>query len=373
MAEQPARLNRQTDAAPPTPLGAEATALPPEDSGAGAAGVAASAVSAGPGTAATAAAATPPAPDAAAPPPGRAAGLRGLAADYLALTKPPIISLLLVTAIGGMFAAAASVGTLPPPLWTLLWVCLGGALGAGGANAINHYLDQDIDALMARTARRPVPGRRIRPRLALAFGILLNVAAFALLYYGVNLLAAGLTLSATLFYVLVYTGWLKRSTPQNIVIGGAAGSIPPVVGWVAVTGSLDLPALYLFTIIFFWTPPHFWALALLLEKDYAQAGVPMLPVVQGRERTIQNILAYSVALVGLTLVFIVTGPVGWVYFGAAALLGVILLRLAWRLKRQPDSRPAARRMYLYSLLYLALLFAVMLPDAYFNYQLPIIN
>ena len=357
---EPARLNSQSEPASPTPssVGADSAALPSDEAGGGAAP--------------SASTDTPPVADDAAAAPGRG-GIRGLAADYLALTKPPIISLLLVTAIGGMFAAAASVGTLPPPLWTLLWVCLGGALGAGGANAINHYLDQDIDALMSRTARRPVPGRRIRPRLALAFGIGLNLAAFALLYYGVNLLAAGLTLAATLFYVLVYTGWLKRSTPQNIVIGGAAGSIPPVVGWAAVTGGLDLPALYLFTIIFFWTPPHFWALALLIEQDYARAGVPMLPVVQGRERTIQNILAYSVALIGLTLVFIVTGPVGWVYFGAAALLGAVFLRLAWRLKRQPDSRRAARRLYLYSLLYLALLFAAMLPDAYFNFQLRIIN
>ena len=288
---------------------------------------------------------------------GRAAAILRTAADYLALTKPPIISLLLVTAIGGMFLAASGV----PPLTTLLLVCVGGALGAGGANAINHYLDQDIDALMTRTASRPVPGHRIRPRLALTFGIVLNVAAFAVLAYGVNLWAAGLTLAATLFYVLVYTGWLKRTTPQNIVIGGAAGSIPPVVGWVAVTGSLDLPALYMFSIIFFWTPPHFWALALLIQRDYERAGVPMLPVVAGKERTVQNILAYSVVLVTLTLVFAATGAVGLVYLGAAAVLGVVFVAMAWQLRRQQTARKA-RHLYLYSLLYLALLFVAMMVD-----------
>jgi protoheme IX farnesyltransferase len=256
-----------------------------------------------------------------------------------------------------MFLAASGV----PPLTTLLLVCVGGALGAGGANAINHYLDQDIDALMTRTASRPVPGHRIRPRLALTFGIVLNVAAFAVLAYGVNLWAAGLTLAATLFYVLVYTGWLKRTTPQNIVIGGAAGSIPPVVGWVAVTGSLDLPALYMFSIIFFWTPPHFWALALLIQRDYERAGVPMLPVVAGKERTVQNILAYSVVLVTLTLVFAATGAVGLVYLGAAAVLGVVFVAMAWQLRRQQTARKA-RHLYLYSLLYLALLFVAMMVD-----------
>ena len=299
------------------------------------------------------------------PQPGRAAGLLRMAADYLALTKPPIISLLLVTAVGGMFLAASGV----PPLTTLLLVCVGGALGAGGANAINHYLDQDIDALMTRTAQRPVPGLRIRPRLALAFGIALNVVAFAVLAGLVNPLAAGLTLGATLFYVLVYTGWLKRSTPQNIVIGGAAGSIPPVVGWVAVTGSLDLPALYLFSIVFFWTPPHFWALALLIQRDYEKAGVPMLPVVAGKEKTVQNIMAYALVLVALTLVFAATGAVGFVYLGSAAVLGAVFLVMAWQLRRHVlnplpgQSARKARHLYLYSLLYLALLFVAMMADS----------
>ena len=293
-------------------------------------------------------------------------GLMGLLSDYLTLTKPPIISLLLVTAIGGMFLASRHIGgSGVPDLLTLLLVCVGGALGAGGANAINHFMDQDIDALMSRTAQRPVPGNRVRPRMALAFGIALNVVAFGVLFYWVNLLAAGLTLAATLFYVLVYTGWLKRSTPQNIVIGGAAGSIPPVVGWVAVTGSFDLPALYMFAIIFFWTPPHFWALSLLIQRDYERAGVPMLPVVVGTEKTVGNIFAYSLVLVALTLVFAATRAVGAVYLFSALVLGAAFVWGAWRLMRQQD-RPRARNLYLYSLLYLALLFGAMMADGVYR-------
>ena len=287
-------------------------------------------------------------------------------ADYVALTKPPIISLLLVTAIGGMFLAQRHIGTGGvPDLLTLLLVCVGGALGAGGANAINHYLDQDIDAMMARTARRPVPGNRVRPLMALAYGIGLNVLSFGVLFYWVNWLAAVLTLAASLFYVLVYTGWLKRSTPQNIVIGGAAGSIPPVVGWVAVTGTFDLPALYLFAIIFFWTPPHFWALSLLIRQDYERAGVPMLPVVAGEQKTVENIFAYSLVLVALTLVFAATGAVGGVYLGAAAVLGAVFVWASWRLLRNQE-RKKARNLYLYSLLYLALLFGAMMADGVYR-------
>ncbi len=289
---------------------------------------------------------------------GRAASMARMAADYLTLTKPPIISLLLVTAVGGMFLAAQGV----PSLTTLLLVCAGGALGAGGANAINHFLDHDIDALMSRTSQRPVPGNRISPPRALAFGIGLNVAAFLVLATNVNLWAAVLTLAATLFYVFIYTGWLKRTTPQNIVIGGAAGSIPPVVGWVAVTGGFELPALYLFAIIFFWTPPHFWALSLLIQKDYERAGIPMLPVVAGKERTIQNIAGYAVVLVALSLLFGFTNAVGFVYVGVAAGLGIFLLFLAWQLHRDQTSR-RARHLYLYSLLYLALLFVGMMADS----------
>ena len=282
--------------------------------------------------------------------------------DYLALTKPPIVVLLLVTAIGGMFLAARGV----PDLLTMLLVCVGGALGAGGANAINHYMDQDIDALMARTATRPVPGHRVRPFMALAYGIALNIVSFGVLFYWVNWMAASFTLAATLFYVMVYTGWLKRSTPQNIVIGGAAGSIPPVVGWVAVTGSFDLPALYLFAIIFFWTPPHFWALSLLIQQDYAKAGVPMLPVVAGEQKTAENIFAYSLVLVALTLVFAATGAVGGVYLGTAAVLGIVFVWAAWRLLRG-QTRQKARNLYLYSLLYLALLFGAMMADGVYRF------
>ena len=289
---------------------------------------------------------------------GRAAAMGRMAADYLTLTKPPIISLLLVTAVGGMFLAAQGV----PPIITLLLVCAGGALGASGANAINHYLDQDIDALMSRTSQRPVPGNRISPARALAFGIGLNVAAFLVLAGGVNLLAAVLTLGATLFYVLVYTVWLKRTTPQNIVIGGAAGSIPPVVGWVAITGSFDVSALYLFTIIFFWTPPHFWALSLLIQKDYERAGVPMLPVVAGKERTVQSIFGYTIVLVALTLVFTASSTLGPVYLGMAALLGAVLMWMAWQLRREQTAR-RARHLYLYSLLYLAVLFVAIMVDS----------
>ncbi|PKB79087.1 MAG: protoheme IX farnesyltransferase [SAR202 cluster bacterium Io17-Chloro-G9] len=280
-----------------------------------------------------------------------------LASDYLSMTKPPIIILLVITAVGAMFLASGGL----PPLMLVILVCAGGSLGAGGANALNHYLEQDIDSLMSRTRQRPVPGQRISPRSALAFGVVLNVLAFALLAIWVNLLAASLTMAATLFYVLVYTRWLKRNTPHNIVIGGAAGSIPPLVGWAAVTGGLDLPALYLFTIIFFWTPPHFWALALLIENDYARARIPMLPVVAGRPNTVANIFLYSVVLIALTLVFTLISSVGWIYLGSAAALGSIFILFAWQL-RQHDSRPRARRLYLYSLLYLALLFVAIIAD-----------
>jgi len=299
--------------------------------------------------------------------PGKAAvkeqkGIVALANDYLTLTKPPIIVLLVITAIGGMFLAAEGI----PSLKTLALVSIGGALGAGGANAINHFLDQDIDSIMSRTVRRPVASQRIPPISALVFGLGLNVGAFFVLTYWVNLLAACLTLSATLFYVLIYTGWLKRNTPQNIVIGGAAGSIPPMVGWAAVTGSLELPALYMFTIIFFWTPPHFWALALMIQDDYQEAGVPMLPVVAGEERTTQNIFIYSLALVALTLLFSASDAVGLIYLFSAAVLGITFIALAWKLRVDYSIR-RAKFLYLYSLLYLALLFSVMLADAVYRF------
>ena len=206
--------------------------------------------------------------------------LWALTRDYVALTKPKIILLLVLTATGAMFLAAEG----SPPLSTVLLVLFGGGLAAGGANALNQYWDRDIDERMVRTSTRPLPDQRIDPRHALYFGAALNVIAFMVLSSWVNLLAASLTLAATIFYVAVYTNWLKRSTTQNIVIGGAAGAIPPLVGWAAITGDLSLAALYMFAIVFFWTPPHFWALAVLLRNDYARAGVPMLPVVMGSKR-----------------------------------------------------------------------------------------
>lgn len=299
-----------------------------------------------------------PSPLAEARPGRRPAAAGAVARDFLALTKPKIISLLLVTAAGGMFLAAQGV----PPLAQLLWVWLGGALASGGANAVNHFLDRDIDRDMRRTRSRPVAGERVAPRYALAFGIALNAVAFALLAWWVNWLAAGLTLAATLFYVFVYTLWLKRTTPHNIVIGGAAGAIPPLVGWAAVTGSLDLPAVYLFAIVFFWTPPHFWALSLLIQTDYERAGVPMLPVVSSRRQTALHIFLYTIALVGLTLMFALLPQVGWIYLAAAAALGAPFILLAWRLW-QRDDRGRAKAAYLYSLAYLALLFVAIMVDS----------
>ena len=287
--------------------------------------------------------------------------------DYITLTKPPIILLLLVTAAGGMFLAQAqTVSGGLPSLWLMGLVWLGGAMASGGANALNHHYDRDIDGIMQRTRQRPVASNRISPVHALAFGITLNVAAFAVLALWVNLLAAGLTLAATLFYVLVYTRWLKRSTPHNIVIGGAAGAIPPMVGWAAVTGTVELPAVYLFAIVFFWTPPHFWALSLLIHKDYERANVPMLPVVSSRDFTVSTIFLYSLVLVGVTLMFAVTDAVGWIYGASALILGGIFVWMAWRL-RQEESSANARKLYLYSLLYLGLLFVAVMVGAATGY------
>ena len=283
---------------------------------------------------------------------------RSVLRAYVALTKPRIISLLILTALGGMFLASRGV---PDPLLTMI-VLSGGALAAGGANALNHYLDRDIDRLMRRTATRPVASGDIPPINAMWFGVALNVIAFALLAWLVNPLSAALTLSATLFYVFVYTMALKRSTPQNIVIGGAAGAIPPMVGWVAVTGSLDLPALYMFAIVFFWTPPHFWALSLLIKDDYSEAGVPMLPVVAGVSETKRSILLYTILLTALTAMFFTTRAVGWVYFVGALALGIGFIYSAYRLMRRPEIE-GAKSTYLYSLAYLALLFMLMMVDS----------
>ena len=281
-------------------------------------------------------------------------------ADYIALTKPRIILLLLVTALGGMFLASKGA----PLISLAALVLVGGTLGAGGANALNHYLDRDIDELMKRTRRRPVPGLRVKPLHALIFGISLNILAFVILYFWVNLLAACLTLSATLFYVLVYTRWLKRSTTQNIVIGGAAGAVPPMVGWAAVTGSLDLPALYMFAIVFFWTPPHFWALSLLIKDDYAQAEVPMLPVVRGVPETTRSIMLHTIILVAITILFFTIQVLGWIYLATAIVLGLGFLFFAWRLLTVGGIR-VTRQLYLYSLLYLALIFVAIMVDSVF--------
>ena len=278
--------------------------------------------------------------------------------NYVALTKPKILLLLLLTALGGMFLASNGA-----PEWTLVLVVLGGgALGSGGANALNHYMDRDIDERMVRTRKRPVPRGAIRPLHALVFGVALNVCAFALLYTYANLLSALLTLGATLFYVLVYTGLLKRTTPQNIVIGGAAGSIPPLVGWAAVTGTLALPAFYLFAVIFLWTPPHFWALALMLRDDYARAGVPMLPVVSGVAKTKRHIFIYTLIVVASTVLFFTTGALSAVYLALAVALGAGFIYYAWQLLNGPGIEKA-KAMYLYSLAYLALFYLVIMFDS----------
>jgi protoheme IX farnesyltransferase len=278
--------------------------------------------------------------------------------DYVNLTKPRIQLMLLITALGGMFLAANG----PPPLIIALLVMSGGSLAAGGASAINNAIDWDIDQRMRRTRSRPVADGRIGPKSALIFGIILNMIAFGLLAIWVNYLSACLTLGATLFYVLIYTKWLKRSTTQNIVIGGAAGAIPPVVGWAAITGGLGLPALYLFSIIFFWTPPHFWALSLLIQGDYEMAGVPMLPVVKGIPATTKNIFLYTVILVTITILFFTIGAVGFLYLFGATVLGSIFLYLSYNLIRSSGKR-SARNLYLYSLLYLALMFGFIILDS----------
>ena len=271
--------------------------------------------------------------------------------DYLTLTKPRIMSLLLLTGAGGMFVGAEGA----PPLGLFVVAMAGLALACGGASALNHVLDRDIDRLMgSRTRNRPVASGRVTPAQALEFGLVLSALSFALLASAANLLTAVLALVGNLFYVVVYTRWLKRSTPQNIVIGGAAGAVPPLVGYAAATGDLGLPALWLFLIVFLWTPPHFWALALMIKKAYAAAGVPMLPVVRGERETARQILLYSVGLVAFTLaVGLWLGPL---YTVAAAVLGAVLLALALLLRRDL-STARAQVLFHYSLAYLALLFA----------------
>lgn len=276
--------------------------------------------------------------------------------DMVMLTKPRIISLLLVTTVAPMFVAGN-------PGWLLVLVVLvGGYLMAGGANAVNMYLDSDIDTRMARTRLRPIPSGRMGPKSVLAFGVALATAATFLLARFTNVLTALLALGGFYFYVFVYTRWLKRTTPQNIVIGGAAGAFPPLVGWASMTGSLDLTAVYLFLIIFYWTPPHFWALALLKQKDYGRAGIPMAPLVWGERETMRQMLWYNVILIALTLLPFAFGAFGIIYFVSAAVLGGILLAGVITVSRSTDWTKPAWRVYKFSLLYLALLFLAMVID-----------
>lgn len=275
--------------------------------------------------------------------------------DYVSLTKPRIISLLLVTTIAPMFITDRGM----PSLSLVFWVAVGGYLMAGGANAINMWFDRDIDTRMTRTRLRPIPSGRISPAAGLAFGAGLGALAFAIFWFLVNPLSAWLALAGLLFYVFIYTMWLKRTTTQNIVVGGAAGAFPPLVGWAAVTGRIDLAAIYLFAIIFYWTPPHFWALALIKQGEYAKAGVPMMPVVRGERRTKVEMLIYTLFLVPLTVMPSFFGALGPFYLAAALILGGRLLWYCVQLLREPTVTPTAWKMYKFSLLYLALLFVAM--------------
>jgi heme o synthase len=283
-------------------------------------------------------------------------GARELAADYIALTKPRVISLLLVTTAATMFVADPS-----PSLGVLVATLAGGYLAAGGAGAINHYLERDIDARMSRTSRRPLPSGRIEPRAALWFGIALGALSFALFALAVNMTAALLAMSGLLGYVLVYTMWLKPRTTQNIVIGGAAGAVPPLVGWAAASGGLEPSAFYLFAIVFYWTPPHFWALALLIKDEYARTGIPMLPVVDGEAETRRQILLYGWLLIAITALPWAGGLFGAIYAVTALLLNAAFLYLCLRLYQRADRRSAAI-LFHYSLAYLALLFCAMAID-----------
>jgi heme o synthase len=278
---------------------------------------------------------------------------------YVALTKPRIIELLLITTVPTMVLAQGGV----PSIWLMVAVVIGGTLAAGGANAMNQFVDRDIDDLMRRTRRRPLPSHAISPRAALVFGIALSVASFVWLAILVNLLSAVLALSAIAFYVFVYTIWLKRSTPHNIVIGGAAGCVPVLVAWASVTGSVGIPAIVLFAIVFYWTPPHFWALALRYQGDYAAAGVPMLPVVRGEAETARQIVIYSLLLVGVSLLLWPAAGMGLIYVAAAIGLGVLFLVYALRLRRDAADGRAAIGLFRYSISYLTLLFAAVAVDS----------
>ena len=295
-------------------------------------------------------------PPVALPPVAARGGVRQVVADYVELTKPKVQSLLLLTTVCAMEVAG------DPSIGLIGVTVLGGYLSAGGAGAVNHYYDRDIDLQMPRTADRPVPSGRVSPRAALIYGIVLAALSFVLLAGAVNLLAASLAFSGFLGYVFVYTVWLKRRTPQNIVIGGAAGAIPPLVGWAAVTGELAGMPIYLFAIVFFWTPPHFWALSLLMKDEYARVGVPMLPVVRGEKETRKQILLYSILLYAVTQLPFCAGGLGAIYLVSSLVLGGLFIAGAVVLYRKADRR-SALRLYLYSLAYLALLFGAMVLDA----------
>ncbi len=280
---------------------------------------------------------------------------RQLLADYLDLTKPKVQSLLLLTTVTTMEVAGS------PSVSRVALTCVGGYLSAGGAGAVNHYWDRDIDARMKRTANRPVPAGRISPRAALTFGFGLAAASFLLMTLTLGVLAASLALGGFVGYVGVYTIGLKRRTPHNIVIGGAAGAMPPLVGWAATTGSLSWTAVYLFAIVFYWTPPHFWALSLLMKDEYAEVGVPMLPVVKGERETRRQILLYTLLLYAVTQLPFCAGALGGVYLISSMVLGIGFIVGSVLLYRRADRR-SALRLYLFSMVYLALLFGAMVAD-----------
>jgi len=292
----------------------------------------------------------------------RATGLKGILLDYLALVKPRIMVLLLITTLAATLMAATTRPIAHSEILRLvLLTLLGGALASGGASALNHYLDRDIDGLMARTSNRPLPSGRLMPWQVLTFGLTLSLCSVLIFAIWVNVFSAVLALAGNLFYVCIYTLWLKRTTPQNIVIGGAAGAIPPLVGWAAVSDTVALPGVLLFVIIFLWTPPHFWSLSLLTRKDYSKAGIPMLPVVRGLDKTRWNIVVYTGILVGFSLALTAFQVMGWFYVLGALILGGIFLAQALLLLREGTAQ-RARRCFIYSNIYLALLFAVMVID-----------
>jgi protoheme IX farnesyltransferase len=283
--------------------------------------------------------------------------IRQTISSYIDLMKPHVTVLLLGTTLAAMAIAQRGL----PPLGLVLATLLGGAMSAGSANCINCYIDRDIDQIMGRTQRRSLPSGKVQPTRALFFGLILGVGSFLILTFFVNLLSALLATSAILFYVFVYTIWLKRTSAQNIVIGGAAGAVPVLVGWAAVTNSITLSAIWLFAIIFYWTPPHFWALSLLIQKDYEKASIPMMPVVMGEPETRKQIFLYSLLLLAVTLVLFAMGAMGYLYLAGALVLGGILVYMSVRLLRD-KTKKWARTLFWYSNCYLAMIFAVMVID-----------